>query len=892
MRRRIELYIDGNLAELSEQSFVLFNYALTDLEDPTVVKNSWTQQVTLPGTPQNNTIFDHYYRPDRRTALGFNALARTPFIIYADNGDLLQQGYCRLDEVTRDGDQVTGYKVTLFGGLGSFFYVLSETSDGNKMTLADLPYTVPLDFTISSVNVLAAWARIKQGAPAVISSTWDVLNFAPCYDGIPDGDFDAEKFYGYSMGLTPPTGYNFDTYGATVLSAPEKLDMWQAHDLRCYLQRPIYSFRAFLEAVARKAAADGYNFDYSAIADTEYNYLWLTLPTIPSLGTLKKETGSLTATLTPQTGTNPVVGEWALSGLGDYTGVIIDASLCCKLYWNTSTYNYVPASFLLEDYGGYDWAGVAFVQVVAYDGALKLGGSDVLLIGPEEVTMNPQQVASLVGYVPTATPGGWSYLGTHPIQGALNQYTIAESLVFNLTNTGATRYELVVTAYELQGQKYGSSFVFGEGFYTGGSDPLIHIWANGGTLMTDVSATSANGVQSNEVTYSKQGIPMRSGAAVTKEMILQTKHTPAEYLIGWAKLNGLVFKYDAPSRTVYLVGRDEFYDSVGHPVIDLSKRLDPSQGVTITPMELTSKWYDFGVPVAGGAFATEYAGIYSRSYGWQRVNTGYDFDSAVVNLFASTPFRAAVSKLAHGNYWCIPFQGITTPRPTARLFAGCTYVAWDGNGNPHSFVAPSIAGQVSSTEFYNNTYNYYDVQGVTRLEFCDKENKPVDGEDVLCQYQGYKAMSGFDVTDDSTAMFQANDNKPCWQWVPGTHSTDVPTFSRFEITSGVVVRSEDFGTPQEVDVPGVSFDPDSSLYARRWQAYISDRLNLDTKVLRAKVDLRGLAVGPELFRYRFWYDGALWCLNKINNYSLTTWDLADCEFVQVQDWANYENGQL
>ena len=58
------------------------------------------------------------------------------------------------------------------------------------------------------------------------------------------------------------------------------------------------------------------------------------------------------------------------------------------------------------------------------------------------------------------------------------------------------------------------------------------------------------------------------------------------------------------------------------------------------------------------------------------------------------------------------------------------------------------------------------------------------------------------------------------------------------------------------------------------------------------MDLRGLQVGPELLRRFFWWDGALWVLNKIDNYSLTTWDLAQCEFIQVRDTDNYTIGQL
>ena len=53
------------------------------------------------------------------------------------------------------------------------------------------------------------------------------------------------------------------------------------------------------------------------------------------------------------------------------------------------------------------------------------------------------------------------------------------------------------------------------------------------------------------------------------------------------------------------------------------------------------------------------------------------------------------------------------------------------------------------------------------------------------------------------------------------------------------------------------------------------------------MNLAGLKVGHDLFRRFYYFDGAVWALNKITNYSATTWDLTECEFVKVQDAANY-----
>ena len=119
MRRKIELYIAGALADLSDQGLVLFNYAMTDLTKPTAVKNSYSKTVTLPGTPANDAIFSHAYRVDRAwEAEQFNPLTRTPFDIYDERGEILQSGYLKLDKVTRKGRTHT-YTVSLYGGFGA-----------------------------------------------------------------------------------------------------------------------------------------------------------------------------------------------------------------------------------------------------------------------------------------------------------------------------------------------------------------------------------------------------------------------------------------------------------------------------------------------------------------------------------------------------------------------------------------------------------------------------------------------------------------------------------------------------------------------------------------------------------------------------------------------------
>ena len=168
MRRKISLYIADNLVDLDDQSLILFNYTMEDLLNPTIVKNSYSHQITIKGTPNNNRLFGDIFRLDRVVSynggtLGtdFNPSQKTPFVIYNEMNEILESGYCKLDSVTRKKVEIE-YQISLFGGLGSFLYSLAYDAEGNKRTLADLDYLgtdnteSELDFVINANNVAAA----------------------------------------------------------------------------------------------------------------------------------------------------------------------------------------------------------------------------------------------------------------------------------------------------------------------------------------------------------------------------------------------------------------------------------------------------------------------------------------------------------------------------------------------------------------------------------------------------------------------------------------------------------------------------------------------------------------------------------------------------------------
>ena len=148
MKQDVRLYINDKLVDFSNELSMPFIYQLEDTNNPTAVKNSWTKSITITGTDNNNKIFGEIYNLDRQqlysnsyiTGVYFNPSFRTPFQIFR-NGELIESGYMQLNNITLK-NKIVNYNITLYGGLGDFFYKLKYNSDSTPLTLADLRYGV------------------------------------------------------------------------------------------------------------------------------------------------------------------------------------------------------------------------------------------------------------------------------------------------------------------------------------------------------------------------------------------------------------------------------------------------------------------------------------------------------------------------------------------------------------------------------------------------------------------------------------------------------------------------------------------------------------------------------------------------------------------------------
>lgn len=871
---RLTLYIGGQKADMTEDGFVLLNYAITDLTNPAVLKNSWTQDIDLPATPANDRIFGHSFRADRLAGGGgtgaqFNASQRTSFALYADSGEIIYAGYLKLNSVTKDT-----YSVSLFGGLGDFIYNLSFTPSGEKMTLADLDYGVDLDFVINKNAVQDAWARLEGDTSK--PEKWDIINFAPCYNGLPE-NFTADKAvaepsaFGLESSITKDGKTYTTNNGVCLINYPNDMDEWAAKDLRSYLQRPVLSVRKLLDAIADENNNGGWSVDLSDLADVPYLDTWITRPLLPSLGTYKQITESITATFQQYSSGN-VIGRFALANVP--SGASVTARVKCNLRYSVPgasprtplrswdekrAQSYVPAGIEQQ---------VLFVQAVGYaSDNTQVAAGPVKAYYKSANVADAEALASAFGFTPKGNAGFASASVDHGYSLDNGYYVRQRDLDCEITGVNIARIDIEVTAYWAYILLDGGVYSF-----TGGTGAGAILWYDSANAYTPDAwaATAGSGTATSTSTET-----LRSGAYITKRMLLSTSGTPAEYLLALCKSFGLYILADSATKQVTILKRKSFFVNETE---DLTDRID-ADSVVINPVAFDAKWYEFKMESVGGRFEEEYLNTEGVQYGIQRVDTGYDFDAEVKDLLARLVLKSCAAVQDRGKYWySVLNNNDFYPSP---FIDGGTYTLWNGSENLDTDIVLPAAASLSPL---NSTYPGYDL--MSRAEFRDGENKGIDGADVLLFFNYSLNYPHFGLSDDLPVMDAVNGG-PCWIAAFNEFGLDIPQFTRYTHRGQEPELLLDFGFPREVDIPGIRYAAGYTIYEQAWQQYIRDRLNVHGKVMTCKARID--RPGPEALRKFYWYRGSLWMLNKISNYSLTTFDPAECEFVQVRDIANYKN---
>ncbi len=935
MRNNIKLFIGDKEVDFKSTPDILLNFTQEDLTNPTIVNNSYSKTLTIEGTPNNNKIFGHFWNLDRIQRYGnsgvgvdFNPSRKTPFSLYV-NGTLYESGYVKLEEVRRKGANVE-FDVSLYGGLGEFFYILSYDDEGNKLKLSDLTYMpsgddAEFDFTIDKDTINEAWYTV---GPYGASNKWHYINFAPCYNGIPS-DFSADKalinFSGSPLPNQAEVGsvtYR-DYNGYALATLPDKVDEWGMRDLRSYLQRPVMSIDALFRGCGNWAEQNGYSIDLDSTFfnpdNPYYSNAWFTLPMLNEIDVsstsdeptsfstfaanyVLKYNGWQNSTFRIALNPDMPVGTNKMDMDFRYVTYAELAERAALISGDTL---YTSALISSEPAGKQRHFGAICVQVLCYDGtnissSRVVGGSDILVLTSkvDDDYIKWYEIADF--YTPKWNADfNYSFGEFEPVGNA--EYRWTGDLSFNLEIPSKTRclaIDVITTASPIDGSyggrrglAYNDTHLERVIFTPEGNVVNTLRLLNDYTHTQPFSATTVSA-------YTASQTAGYSGAQLSKKLLLATESTPADYLLSYCKQFGLMFMKRPEDKVIHIMQRGTFYNNDNSPV-DLDKIIDHNQDIAITPLTFDSKWYDMSLEMVEGDFSARYQNTYGRQYGCEKINTGFEFNAEEVPLIQDNTFKSAVEGTARNRYYLAPVEYSGQTGVPYVTFQGFKYNLYSGSSS-YTVDLTTLMAAVNSIPMGGDKYD----DSFPKVQFCDADLKGKDGSGVLLFYRGYaepKDSNGdaipYFITDDLTQMGQLNDGEPCWLYTSmetdaaghtiAYKKTTVPSYSRYVNYDGDIVRSWDFGEPKQLFIPESVTHPESAIYNYFWKDYINDLYDINTRKLNCFVVRDKFENAPELFRKLYRFENCYWRLNSILDWNLASYDTGSAEFVKVNNAEAY-----
>lgn len=387
---------------------------------------------------------------------------------------------------------------------------------------------------------------------------------------------------------------------------------------------------------------------------------------------------------------------------------------------------------------------------------------------------------------------------------------------------------------------------------------------------------------------------------ITKKVILNSEHTPCDYLLSYCKLFNLFIEKDRCEKVIHIRKHYTFFTG---EEVDIQDKIDRSKPMSIKPITFDHKWYEFGYPKDDETeFLQRYKNVYGYDYGKQRVNTGYNFNSEKKEVLNKLVFKNAIDALEQSRYFRYKTYEFRQRECPTFLFNPVKYTLY--NSNMESYDVTLSSPPIYNTSAFNGNADYYDAYSKVQLHKTD--NEPVNGSNVLVFFNGFIKTTAdgvlgswtplyYNLTDDVPEMMTMNE-KPCWIFTVSANNkagkriayrlTELPQFNRMIISNDYISKSWDIGKPKELFVPTARYGDVSNIYAHHWSLFVSDLYDINTRVVECYVKLN---VGDlkDALRKFYWFDGDLWILTKISDYDYSSSDTTKCTFVKVKNTYAY-----
>ena len=234
---KVELYIDGQRADLFQNENIEINLSVQNIKDISKVFGDFTQSFTIPASVQNNKIFKHYYNVD--ISGSFNASVRVDAFIEV-NHNLFRAGVLELESVQVKQGQPYAYSVGFFSNVTS----LKDKFGEDQLTDLDLS---AYDHTYNDTN-------IEAGLNGYVSGTSNSI----IYPLISPSD----RWYYNSQNTGHETEDNIAYHSSG-----------HGHGIHYYDLKPAIKLQKILDAIESKYSIT-FNSDFFDSADFGKLFMW------------------------------------------------------------------------------------------------------------------------------------------------------------------------------------------------------------------------------------------------------------------------------------------------------------------------------------------------------------------------------------------------------------------------------------------------------------------------------------------------------------------------------------------------------------------------------------------------------------------------------------------
>ena len=931
----IELYINNTLVDLDQGSNDTFSILLqktrTDYTNPTILKNSFTKTVSLPGTDSNNKLFNQIWKLDRTQWKGaFNPSYRAPFLLL-ENGSLVECGYVKLDNIKIN--KTNTYDCTFYGELGNILYSLTYRTDEESeetipLTLGDLIYERDLKFDINKDVILSAWNRLDS-LDSSTASIYDTINFAVCYDGIPEAEnFDPKKILTsvkdvngvreasvfwdgetylpkeFPQGKTVDGKYygylnlqqaRLDPEGSFILAELKNgITPIEARDFRSYLNRPILRVKKVFEAIGRYMTANlGWDLDLTDpfFDSEEYKSQWITLSMLSEInpnvesGTVFSQSELLSHTSSPSSyliSYCKIYGIYIEPDLQTHKLKLIrlprffsDKVTDLKLDLSQGI-EVTPLSFDKSSYT-FDYGEGQAENVKAYKE--KYG----IAYGSKKVNTGFRFDASTAKYI----NNNIFNIATDAIEqsgyykfnfDSITQWNFPVSVAAQAEPPEMKYFRVDQTTHKPIFNNDGSIDSYGSTMTIGrysvdtpiqwGYEYADNRWS-GLTkgIWNDTHARLQFHGENNKATDGKNVLIRYNGKSSAKAgYILSYNSTPSDI-----KSDDNIFVDNIDFSGVNNRGKLTYLVSDDNPFV--KQIVGSNCYYDKFYMETNEPYLNVidSLPLFNRV-EIDYNGDYisfEKHSGWSTSDIHYVSTTGTTTTKGSEYITSSIDwSMSYGNYGYIKF-------PNYQVNHNYLIISkMRSNTNGDLYV-----GLVSGTVNYYNTNLVNDYGGWKLTASICNSNFQTPRLKI---YNSVK--SG--VVETSVAWVTVIDLDKINLYF--TSAADALKYFKYDQYSNygfpyMINNTLDFGTPREIFIPATSILPDIDIYNRYWSRYISDVYNVNTRIIKCKAFIQDI---HSAFREFYYYDNSLWILSKVEDWNSNT-KLCNATFTKVNDKKNY-----